>query len=191
MSATSAPFGMRPSFHPSGLDRATAYYGGIESGYGTQILKGQPVKLDTATGYIVVAAAGDSILGIFDGVEYTDTTGARKYANKWAASQVGTNNVAYIWVDPLIVYDIQCDGSLAQSSIGDMADFSNITAGSATTGLSACTISSTLVGAGNSANLQIVNLTPSVLPDNAWGDAYTIVQVRINESIFQAPNNAI
>ena len=44
MSATSAPFGMRPAFHPSGLDRARAYFDGIVSGYGSDILKGQPVK---------------------------------------------------------------------------------------------------------------------------------------------------
>ena len=43
MSATSAPFGMRPAFHPSGLDRARAYFNGIVSGYGYDILKGQPV----------------------------------------------------------------------------------------------------------------------------------------------------
>lgn len=189
MSATSAPFGMRPSFHPSGLDRATAFQGGIESGYASTILKGQPVKLDSATGFIVVAAAGDSLLGIFDGVEYTDSLGKRTESNKWPASTVGTDNVAYIWIDPVTIWDIQANGSLAQAAIGDMADFASITAGSSVTGLSQCMISTTLVGAGNSAQLQIVNLTPAV--DNAWGDAFTVVQVRMNEMIFQAPNNAI
>jgi len=48
MSATSAPFGLRPAFHPSGLDRAVALTDGISSTYGFDILKGQPVKLDTA-----------------------------------------------------------------------------------------------------------------------------------------------
>ena len=32
MSATNAPFGLRPAFHPSGLDRATALADGITSG---------------------------------------------------------------------------------------------------------------------------------------------------------------
>jgi len=45
MSSTSAPFGMRPAFHPSGLDRATALAGGIASTYGSDILKGQPVTI--------------------------------------------------------------------------------------------------------------------------------------------------
>ena len=59
MSSTNAPFGMRPAFHPSGLDRAQALADGILSGYTMDILKGQPVKMDT-TGQIVVAAAGDA-----------------------------------------------------------------------------------------------------------------------------------
>ena len=43
MSSTNAPFGMRPAFHPSGLDRASALADGILSTYSTDILKGQPV----------------------------------------------------------------------------------------------------------------------------------------------------
>ena len=31
MSATAAPFGLRPAFHPSGLDRAVALANGIEA----------------------------------------------------------------------------------------------------------------------------------------------------------------
>ena len=48
MSASSAPFGLRPAFHPSGLDRAQALAGGIQSGFSQNILKGQPVSYVTA-----------------------------------------------------------------------------------------------------------------------------------------------
>ena len=41
MSAINAPFGMRPSFHPSGLDRAVALPNGIASAYNTGILIGR------------------------------------------------------------------------------------------------------------------------------------------------------
>ena len=44
MSATSAPFGLRPAFHPSGLDRAQALANGIPSAFNTDIFKGQPVR---------------------------------------------------------------------------------------------------------------------------------------------------
>jgi hypothetical protein len=37
--------------------------------------------------------------------------------------------------------------------------------------------------------MQILDIAP--YPDNAWGDAYTIVRVRINESQINASVNAI
>jgi len=183
MSSTNAPFGLRPAFHPSGLDRATALADGITSTFGSNILKGQPVKYVTG-GVIQPAAADEAFVGAFSGVEFTDTTGRRRVSNYWPAStayQTGSC-IAYFYADPNIVYEIQADGPLAQTSIGDEANLSNTTAGSATTGLSACTLSTTLVGAGNSAQMRIVNLAP--YPDNAWGDSFTIVRAVIAEFQF-------
>jgi hypothetical protein len=199
MSATSAPFGLRPAFHPSGLDRAQALANGIQAvsttgnvslGYASNILKGQPVKMSTG-GYIEVAGTGDDFLGAFAGVEWTDPTGRRRVSNYWPANesfQVGSV-VAYFYNDPNIVYEIQADGSLTQDSIGDQADLTNTTNGSTTTGLSQCTLSSTLAGAGSAAQMLIRDLAP--YPDNAWGDAFTIVRVTVNQSQFNAPVNAI
>jgi len=192
MSATNAPFGLRPAFHPSGLDRAQALANGIQAvstsgnvsaGYATTILKGQPVKMDTG-GYIVVAAAGDAFLGAFAGVEWTDSTGRRRVSNYWPANesfQVGSV-VAYFYNDPNIVYEIQADGTLAQTSIGAEADLSNTTAGSTTTGLSAATLSTTLVASPSTAQMRIVDIAP--YPDNAWGDAFVIVRATIAEYQF-------
>src|SRR5574337_557550 len=100
MSSTNAPFGLRPAFHPSGLDRAQALAGGIASAYGSDILKGQPVKYVTA-GQINPAAAGDAFVGAFAGVEWTDTTGRRRVSNYWPANtayQTGSC-VAYFYND--------------------------------------------------------------------------------------------
>jgi len=181
MSATNAPFGLRPAFHPSGLDRAQALANGIASGYGSNILKGQPVKYVTG-GTIQPAAAGDAFVGAFDGVEWTDTTGRRRVSNYWPASTAGTAIVAYFYADQNIVYEIQTDGTIAQTSIGDEADLSNTTAGSTTTGLSQCTLSTTLAGAGNSAQMRILDIAPYA--DNAWGDDYVIVRANISEYQF-------
>ena len=190
MSSTNAPFGLRPAFHPSGLDRAQAFANGIASAYNTDILKGQPVKLNSS-GNIVVAAAGDSFQGAFAGVEWTDSTGRRRVSNYWPANTayVAGSCVAYFYNDPNIVYEIQADGSLDQTSVGDQANLSNTTSGSNTTGLSQCTLSTTLAGAGNSAQMQIMDIAP--YPDNAWGDAFTIVRVRINKSQINASVTAI
>lgn len=190
MSATSAPFGMRPSFHPSGLDRAVALPGGIASAYNTAILKGQPVALDTS-GNIIIATAGSAYQGAFAGHEYTDTTGRRQISNQWVANtayQTGSE-ITYYYSDPLIVYDIQANGSLAQTSIGDQANFASATAGSTTTGLSQCMISTSLAGSSAVGDMRIIGLTPGV--DNAWGDAYTVVQVQVSRSQFVATINAI
>jgi hypothetical protein len=181
MSSINAPFGLRPAFHPSGLDRAQALAGGIASGYATAILKGQPVKYVTA-GTINVAAAGDSFVGAFAGVEWTDTTGRRRVSNNWPASTAGTEIVAYFYADPNIVYEIQTDGTMAQTAIGDCADLSNTTAGSTTTGLSQATLSATLAGAGNSAQMRVIDIGPYA--DNAWGDTYVIVRATIQEYQF-------
>jgi len=190
MSATSTPFGLRPSFHPSGLDRAVALTDGIASGYSSSLLKGQPVALNSS-GVIIAATAGSAYQGAFAGVEWTDTTGRRRVSNYWPASTayVTGSCVAYYYSDPNIVYDIQADGSLAQTSIGDQANFTNITAGSTTTGLSAATISTTLAGSSAVGDMRIIGLYNGV--DNAWGDAYTTVQVQISRSQFVATINAI
>lgn len=190
MSSTNAPFGMRPSFHPTGLDRAVALPNGIASAYSTGILKGQPVALNTS-GNIVAATAGSAYQGAFAGHEYTDLTGRRLVSNQWIAStayQTGSE-ITYYYSDPNIVYDIQCDGSLAQTAIGDQANFSNIAAGSTTTGLSQCTISATLAGSGAVGDMRIIGLTPAV--DNAFGDAFTVVQVQVSRSQYVATINAI
>jgi hypothetical protein len=160
------------------LDRATALADGILSTYSTSILKGQPVKLDTS-GVIQVAAAGDAFLGAFSGVEWTDTTGRRRVSNYWPAStayQTGSC-IAYYYDDPNIVYEIQADGSLAQTSVGAESDLSATTAGSTTTGLSQCTISTSVVAAGSGAQMRIINLAP--YPGNAWGDSFTIVRATV------------
>jgi hypothetical protein len=183
MSATNAPFGMRPAFHPSGLDRAQALANGIVSGYSSDILKGQPVKYVTG-GTIEQVTSTEAFVGAFAGVEWTDTTGRRRVSNYWPANtayQTGSC-VAYFYNDPNIVYEIQADGSVAQSAVGDEADFSNLTAGSTTTGLSQCTLSSSLAGANNSAQMRIVDLAP--IPGNAWGDSFTIVRATVAKFQF-------
>ena len=94
MSSTSAPFGLRPAFHPSGLDRAQALANGITSGYSTQILKGQPVAYSASAGVIIPLttnpASGSAVAwsGAFAGVEWTDTTGRRRISNYWPVSSL-------------------------------------------------------------------------------------------------------
>jgi hypothetical protein len=180
MSATSAPFGLRPAFHPSGLDRAQALAGGIPSAYNTDILKGQAVLYVAGSGVIEpVNATGDAVSGAFAGVEFTDTTGRRRVSNYWPANtayQTGSC-VAYFYNDPNIVYEIQAAGSVAQTSIGLDANLSNFAAGSNVTGLSQATLNASILSTGVQGQVQILDIAP--YPDNDWGDAFTIVRVQV------------
>lgn len=188
MSSVNFPFGAAPVVHPSGLARAEGFFGGIQSGYASNIFKGSPVILAT-TGFITIGTTAADILGIFAGVEFTASDGRRLVRNNWTASTVATDIVAWVYTDPSITYEIQSNGSLAQSSLGDQADFVNPGNGDATTGISQATINSTLVGAGVQGQLRIVNLAPRV--DNAWGDSFTVVQVKIARHQFIANKVAI
>lgn len=186
MPSTSAAFGLRPAFSPSGIVRPTAMT--IESGYNANILQFQPVKIG-ASGTIEAAAATEAaIVGTFMGVEFTDTDGRRRVSNKWTASTSATQIVAYVTTDPSIVYEIQASASVAITDIGSQADFASVTAGSTTTGLSAAMLDAAqLTNSGNEI-LRIVNLAPEV--NNNWNDAYTIVQVQISQHQFVADKAA-
>lgn len=176
MSSTSQPFGLRPAFSMSGVVRPIAYT--IASAYGTNILQNQPVKIGS-NGTLEAAAIGDRFIGTFQGVEFTDSDGRRRVSNKWTASTVASDIVAYATIDPNAVYEIQANGTIAVTDIGSQADFTAISGGSTVTGLSGMMLdTATLTNSGN-ASLRIIDIASG--PDNAAGDAYTIVQVQIAE----------
>lgn len=175
------------------VDYRIAAIGGIQSGYATNIYENSPVKL--SGGYLVAAvgtASGDStggIVGTFMGVEYDDAFSVRQYSNWWKASTTGTNIVAYYSNNPYITYNVQANGSLAQTTLGFQVDFAAVT-GSTTTGLCNGTVNaSTAVGNGTQRLLRIVGLCPGA--DNAWGDTFTIVQVQIADHQFVTPITGI
>ena len=74
-------------------------------------------------------------------MQWTDTTGRARVSNYWPANTAYTAGtcVAYFYNDQNIVYEIQADGPMAQTTIGNEYLFTNVTAGSSTTGLSAAT----------------------------------------------------
>ncbi len=187
MSTTSAPFGFRPVYHPSGLERAKKY--AITSAYATAMYKGQPVILAT-NGTVTVGTAAADLLGIFAGCEYVDSTGKPTVSTFWPASTTvlaGTVPTAWVYDDPELVYEVQSDGSIAQAAVGDQADVSNV--GNNSNSMSTATLSATLAGAAAQAQFRIVGFGQQV--DNAPGDTYTIVQVKLARSQFISNKVAI
>ena len=192
MSSTSAPFGLRPANHPSGAVRTERMT--IGTGYASTIYQNQPVKIsaaeDSSEGTIVVAAAGDTFIGTFQGVEWTDSDGRRRFSNKWTASTAGTDIVCYVTIDPTIVYEIQSNAALTIDMIGSQFDFS-AAAGDTTTGFSSQTldVSSRVDTAGaGTAGVRLIGITPGA--DNAWGDTYVVARVQIVEHQNTATKNA-
>ncbi|MCA2970725.1 MAG: hypothetical protein INH43_19585 [Acidobacteriaceae bacterium] len=181
MPATSQPFGLRPVYSPSGVIRPVAM--SILTGYGVNILQNQPIKIGT-NGTVEAAAIGDRFVGTFQGVEFTDSEGRRRVSNRWVASTAATDIVAYVTVDPTIVYEIQSSATIAVSDIGSQADYTVITAGSTVTGLSQLMLDAATLTPSANAALRIINASPG--PDNAFGDAFVILQVQIAEHQFVA-----
>lgn len=187
MSATAAPFGLRPVYHPSGNARASEY--SIAAAYTTSIFKGDPVLLDT-NGTITRSAAGNTLYGVFMGCEYVDSTGKPTYSNFWPGASGCTEIKAWVITDAETVYEIQGVSALTQAAIGDECDISTYAAGSTSTGLSIVSAATgALAGAASSAQLRIVGVAP--YPDNAITDTYPILRVTINESALRAATNAV
>jgi len=173
MSSTSAPFGLQPIYHSSGYVRPEAMT--MTDNYGTTILQYQPVKI--AAGVVAPAAIGDDFVGTFMGCEFTDSDGRRRVSNKWVGGNIGTNIVAYITLDPYIVYQIQSNAAVNVDDIGEQFDFTTVTAGSLTTGLSAVMLD--VASSAANGQMRLIGITPG--PDNAWGDNYVICQVEISQ----------
>jgi hypothetical protein len=220
MSATFQPFGLKPAYHPSGLDRAvpfvgtntyvpgTTYTAPYSLSSGQSFYQYQPVAI-TTTGQLTIAnqtAASGKVYGVFDGVEYTNSDGRRsvaKYASK-TTLDASTNIVFWIFSDPALVYEIQVNGSATSAALGTEYNF-DTTSGSTVTdgiaignggaGFSTTALLATAVGTGNQGQVRVVGLGREVAypagNTNQWGDAYTIVQVQISNNQFAAASVSV
>ena len=220
MSTTFKPFGLKPVYHPSGLDRAVPFVGtntfvaGSTYAAPYSLSSGQsffqftPVAI-TTTGQLTIAnqtAASGKVYGSFDGVEYTNSDGRRsvaKYASK-TTLDASTDILFWIFADPALVYEIQCNGSVTTAAIGTEYNF-DTTAGSLVTsgtsigvggaGFSTTALLATAVGTGNQGQVRVVGLGREVAypagSNNAWGDSYTIVQVQIANNTFAAASVSV
>ena len=220
MSTTLRPFGMKPVYHPSGLDRAVPFAGtnsfvtGVtytapySLSAGQSFFQYQPVGI-TASGQLTIAAtaaATSPVYGVFDGVEYTTAEGRRtlgKNASK-ATLDAATSIVFWIFQDPSLVYEIQAAGSVTSAAIGSQYNFSAGTnqttadgyvIGVGGAGFSTTALAATAVASGAQGQVRVVGLGREVAyPSgelNNWGDTYTIVQVEISNNTFRAPKVSV
>jgi len=200
MSATSAPFGFRASYHNSGQIIAKAYT--LASGYAQNVFQGDPVKL-VDTGVIQLGTNdgtrsgttdGISLLGIFAGCQYNDALGRPTVSPFWPTGITATEIIAWVYDDPEILFAVQYDnpspGVTVQTSVGEQCDWTVASPGGATaTGLS----NTKLAAITNpSAQFQITGFEGTTGgPNSTLTDAFVVATVRINESQYKAPVNSV
>jgi hypothetical protein len=197
MSAISAPFGFRPSYHNSGQMRPKAYT--IASTYAANIFSGDPVKL-TDNGVIQLGTSdgtrsgtvdGISLLGIFAGCQYNDANGKPTISPFWPSGATGTEIVAWVYDDPETLFDVQytnpSSGTTVQTAVGEECDWSVASPGGSTqTGLSNCQLTAIQATSGQ---FQITGFAYNI--NDSLTDAYVQVTVRINEHHYKAAVNSV
>jgi len=174
MANTDAPNGFTPAYHLTG-GTIRSQEMRIADGYAANIFNGDAVKL-AADGTIQVAAAGDSLVGVFAGCSYTKADGEIVFSKYWPTGTdvAGSYATAYVYDDPKIVFRAQFDGASGIADIGQMADLVAGT-GSTTTGRSAFEISSTT--GTTTAQLRILDFVNSPSNDPASANAEAYVQI--------------
>lgn len=189
MSSTASPYGLKAVNLIGGLPFAgSTRQIKIASGYASNIFNGSVVAIVTAGTVEQVTTTGDELsafpagtVGVFVGCQYTNpTTKQLQFAQYWPSGTVASDAMAFVVDDPNALFQVQADGSLAQSALGSnvvLANAQSTSTGSTTTGNSNVAISATTsVTSGDAFRIvDFVNSTTSSV-----GDAFTDVLVKFN-----------
>jgi hypothetical protein len=189
MANRDAAMGFRAVYHlTGGVIRPNKHYT-IASGLANDIGYGDPVKaLSTGTFAPNVDAADtvgtdEPFVGVFAGCTYTNLDGDYTFRRNWVSGTATLNSVdAFAWVydDPFIIYEIQCDdGSADNYETGDAWDHADIVyaAPDSLSGTSRVELDTSNIGTGE--GLHIMGLVKRT--DNALAIPFAKVYVMINE----------
>ena len=157
----------------------------IASNYGTAIFQGDLVKPVTGGGIErAVAATSDKVIGVFNGVFYTDpTTQKPTWKNYYPGTVNVSDIVATVIDDPSVVYKIDSDGAFAAADI--FINFAITTAtGNTLTGISEVQLDYSVSGLTTSGTvLQAIDISQDTQNETA-GSANVDVLVRINNHFY-------
>jgi hypothetical protein len=189
MATTAAPYGLRPI----NLIGGQVFAGStrlipVASGYSTNIFFGDIVAIATNGTIVKVTNVGTNAdpfpagtVGVFLGCTYTDPNLKYKLNNQyWPASTVASDAQAYVCDDPDALFQIQANGTVAQTALA--GNFGVVqTAGSTTTGDSKIALDTTTAGTTSTIGLRLVDFVNG--PFSTVGDAYTDCIVKFNFGI--------
>ena len=145
-----------------------------------------PVKA-SSNGVIVVAAAGDTLLGGLNGIFYTDAnTSKPTWANHLAAANTATDIVGFVSDDPYERFEIQSDNTSAsaQTDVFMNADMLAYAAGDSANFVSAVQLDDSTVST-TSGQFKIMGLSTDI-DNNEIGSANVNWVVQINEHQYKA-----
>lgn len=157
----------------------------IASGYATAIFQGDLVKPVTGGGIErAVANTSDLVVGVFNGVFYTDpTTQKPTYKNYYPGGVAAADIVANVIDDPHVVYSIDSDGAFAVADIFKNFAITNVT-GNTLTGISEVQLDYSVSGLTTSGTvLQAIDISQDT-QNNTAGSANVDVLVRINNHFY-------
>lgn len=169
MANANTPTGFSPGRHIAGGVIRTSQYQIATSGttgFNDTIRQGDIVKQNT-DGTVELAAAGDTFIGIFDGVQYFAADGSAVFDNQWTASTAvlsGSTITAYVYDDPFMTYTCQMS-TMALTDVGNNFDL-NTGTGSSTTKRSGSYLDQA-TGNTTSAGFRLLRILPQ--PDNQTG----------------------
>jgi hypothetical protein len=194
---TNAPNGFQPvkKLDGSAWTGATNPYQ-IANTYATAIFRGDPVTI-SSSGVLEVGTAGNTCVGVFWGVKYTDSTGVVKFMNYWPGNPgvlTGSTVEALVIDDPNTVFSVQETNAagaagtpLALADRGLNINFL-YTAGSTATGTSAVSINNATEADTSTLNCKILQLDPT--PGNAVG-AFANWHVVFNNHFYRGGTTGI
>lgn len=186
MATTAAPYGLRPINLIGGQNFAgSTRQIKIASAYAANIFFGDIVALD-ANGTIVkvtnVGSAADQfpagVVGVFLGCSYTSPTlNYYLQSQYWPTGTVASDATAYICDDPDTLFQVQANGSVAQTGLG--LNYPVIqTAGSTTTGDSKVALNAAGGVTTSTVAFRLVDFVNG--PFSTVGDSFTDCIVKFN-----------
>ena len=201
MASTASPYGLRAVNELGGLPYAgsTRQFLIDPAGYNTNIFNGSIVAINTS-GYInIVTTNGDNstpfpagTIGVFVGCSFTNAQGQIIYSQYYpanTASVQGSAITAYVIDDDRAVFQVQANGSMAQTTLGMNVILSAVqstSTGSTTTGNSTTAVSASAAATSGYAFRGVGFAdTPGF---SAVGDAFTDILVKFNPGAHSYSN---
>ena len=204
MASTASPYGLKAVNELGGLPFAgsTRTFLIDPAGYNTNIFNGTIVYVNSS-GYlnIVTGTGADGTtnsfpgsgtltgaVGVFVGCSYYNTQGQLIFSQYYPASTTGVVQ-AFVVDDDRAVFQVQANGSMAQTTLGNnvyLANAQSTSTGSTTTGNSNVAVSSSSVT--TTAAFRIVGFVNSTT--SQVGDAYTDLLVKFNPG-YHSYSNAV